>query len=108
MPDFSYFKTKEHVEEEGVSLTEDPPELQLLAQLQLACNDLEHYLNASPTNPPCFLTRSHIAESAKDSAIFMMAEAIPIDPFAIKNNVNKAALPLVNCLRSFIDDYWKH
>ncbi len=107
MPDFSYFKTKKSPEEQDASLTPEPEELQLLEQLQASCNDLERYLHASPTNPPCFLTRALIAGSEKDSAVFSMAEAIPLDAMAIKNNVNKAALPLLNCLRSFIDAYWK-
>lgn len=105
MPDFNYFKKTPA--EQDVSLTPEPEELQLLEQLQSACNDLESYLHGSPTNPPCFLTRALIAGSAKDSAVFSMAEAIPIDAVTIKNNVNKVALPLLNCLRSFINAYWK-
>ncbi len=104
MANFDYFKRKD---QEGTPLTPEPIELGLLEQIQTTAAALDRYLQASPTNPPCFLTRALIAGSDKGSAVFSMAEAIPIDPNAIKNNVNKAALPEANCLKKFTAAYWQ-
>lgn len=80
---------------------------QILDQVAVICQKLDDYLNSSPGEQQCFLTRQVIAEAKEGDPHFVMAKSLSADPVLIKNNVNKIANPVLNCLRSFIDGYSK-
>lgn len=84
------------------------PEKQILADLQGLRQELENYLNSSPSNPPCFLTHKGIAQ---DPQLYKMAlesgDTLSTPPETIKNNVNKVITPVITCLDRFIENYGK-
>lgn len=77
---------------------------QIVDELAIACQKLDDYLNSSPGDLQCFITREKIAESREHDPIFVMAKSLG-DPVQIKDNVQKVAMPLLECLRSFIHVY---
>jgi len=93
---------KNNIPAQGTMLS---PEQKILEELTILCQKLDDYLNSSPSEPACFLTRKVIAEAAEHSPMFSMAQSLPADPLAIKNNIQKVVNPLLRCLRRFIDVY---
>lgn len=83
------------------------PEKKILEDLILTCQRLDDYLNSSPSEQQCFITRKVIAEADEHSPIYSMAQSLTADPKAIKNGVNQVVMPVLNCLRQFIERYGK-
>lgn len=81
------------------------PQKRILEELTVICQRLDDYLNSSPSEQQCFITRKVIAESPENSPLYSMAESLAADPKAIKDNINNAVLPVLGCLREFIDVY---
>lgn len=79
-------------------------EQEVVEQLTKSCQRLDLYLNSTPGDDRCFITRKEIAEAREHTPLFEMAKSLG-DPVFITNNVNKVAQPLLQCLRSFIDVY---
>lgn len=79
-------------------------EQEVVEQLTKSCQRLDLYLNSTPGDERCFITRKEIAEARENTPLFEMAKSLG-DPVLIKNNVNKIAQPLLQCLRAFVDFY---
>lgn len=102
----TYFKTLAGNEgtSAGSSIT---PEKKIIEDLILTCQRLDDYLNSSPSEQQCFITRKVIAEADEHSPIYSMAQSLCENPKAIKNSVNQIVMPVLNCLRQFIEKYSK-